>query len=127
MSLFATYPRSTKFCSTITKFKIFLYYISAIPPSENRGLETSIFVGGEVDTTLSIYGGASARFGKELFNRCFTKYRNEFPVQVYSHGRLWLGARIFATNVRIEEPGYGRKQHELVFNIDIRLNAKIVR
>ena len=102
-------------------------------------LRGSLFLGGDVDVTLAANAVIRARIGKSLFGRCFKKSKNEFPLAVLSRGSVWIGAQIFAEDVRIEDRtnapnGYGvppvynrvpkqvggKTQKFLVFRIRIR-------
>lgn len=72
-------------------------------------LKATVFVGGDIDVTMKLNAMLNAKLGKSFFGKCFTKYKSEFPTQIYSRARVWMGARIFATDVRIEKRAYDPK------------------
>lgn len=74
--------------------------------AEGEELRAALFAGGDVDVAVNLRANVRARLGKALFNRCFTKYRSEFPSEVLTRARVWVGARIFASDVRIERRPY---------------------
>lgn len=100
--------------------------------------KASLFLGGDIDVTLKAHAHIKTRLGKQFFNRCLTKYRNYFPLHILARGSVWVGAKVFATDVRIEErppqPGHAQyyepgKMPEtlsyLIFKFQIELNARI--
>ncbi len=74
-----------------------------------RSVRASLFLGGDIEVGLYAESEVGARIGKELFGRCLTKYRKTLPLRVKSSGKVWLGAQVVASDVRIEErPKGGR-------------------
>ena len=88
-------------------------------------LGATAFVGADLDVGLEVWAAVKARLGKDIFGRCFTKYKNTFPLHLVSDGKVWVGAQFSASNLRIEDRvGVGKA---LIFNLDLRLSAKILR
>lgn len=132
---------------TIVKAKVYgastLRIAGSVAKMEEQ-LKTSIILGGDLDVSLNVKGDAFVRLGKMIFHRCFTKYQNTIPLSLLSQGKVWVGARILAKGVRIEDrpaetqlfnkftnsyqamPGYTSMQKFLVFKFDLRLDAKIL-
>ena len=57
---------------------------------------------GHVDFDMGLTTSVSARLGKPFFNKCFTKFNQEIPLNLKSHGNAYVSVKAKASNVRIE-------------------------
>ncbi len=95
-------------------------------------LVTTLLVSGDLDVALGVKAKVKARAGKSLLGRCFTKFRTSLPLEVLSRAKVWLGARVHASNVRLEKRktpyshgGSTTSTTFLVFHLDFDLDARL--
>ena len=73
------------------------------PKGGEDHVKASFILSGDLDLTLNLKSDAVVTLGKNIFGKCFTKFKNRVPMQMLSQGQVWVGARIFAKEVRIED------------------------
>jgi hypothetical protein len=66
----------------------------------------TIFLGGEIDLAMYLNAEATAQFGKKIFHTCLPSYDKSFPFQIETQGKVWVGLRVYVSNVKIEERNY---------------------